>query len=576
MINFYICNEDYSIAFEYLNIAMDICLEYIIYQTEDLKDGVFTFDKSKIKDSNEKKSFKINNIKRIIPNIIFIFLYRSICYENIGKITNAVKCDYQSIWFLNHFYSKKFRYIYYLIKNILEKRNELKNALIFLEKKIKYYEIKRKRNKKEENSKEEIEKKKKSKSLFSVKFNNLVKKLENLKINEIDLVNKFEEKKNLKDANSHYIESKDKNIFLYGIRLYNTYLREDFRPIMNTMNKIKTLDFDYQEKEKIQKFLKRAYFEQNQRNIRLNLMNQQKNKSYLSIPNNNQKIKIKRNILKKRVFSDNFRNTTFIRNENNIRANSMKNKTIDSIKNLNKNESLDVIQEIKIRKIPKYKIIKLTSICDGREVYKENETLNKFFNKRYLAKRAFVKKLEDRELLFQKHILREKNHPKIPFTPYNKEIIKNKVRNKYLEILSLSTTNPQVWRENVTREEYRRIRKFNRLENAAICSLNKSALTKFKEEEKKMKKNKLIFFEEKDNNNNKLKANDENKSMIEKLNSNLELINQRENIETKNFQKLYNENKKYIRHRNERNSSFLIKKEKEKEKEKEEENYLND
>ena len=62
--------------------------------------------------------------------------------------------------------------------------------------------------------------------------------------------------------------------------------------------------------------------------------------------------------------------------------------------------------------------------------------------------------------------------------------------------------------------------------------------------------------------------------MIEKLNSNLELINKRENIETKNFQKLYNENKKYIRHRNERNSSFLIKKEKEKEKE--EENYSND
>ena len=99
---------------------------------------------------------------------------------------------------------------------------------------------------------------------------------------------------------------------------------------MNTMNKIKTLDFDYQEKEKIQKFLKRAYFEQNQRNIRLNLMNQQKNKSYLSIPNNNQKIKIKRNILKKRVFSDNFRNTTFIRNENNLRANSMKNQTINN------------------------------------------------------------------------------------------------------------------------------------------------------------------------------------------------------------------------------------------------------
>ena len=264
LINLLICNNDYFTAFEYLNILMDMCLKDIIYQSKDISDGVRKFDKDKYKyDISDNDLYEMSRLKGIVLNIIYVFLYRSICYENIGKMINAVKCDYQSIWFLNHFYSKKFRYIYYLIKNILEKRNELKNALIFLEKKIKYYEIKRKRNKKEENSKEEIEKKKKSKSLFSVKFNNLVKKLENLKINEIDLVNKFEEKKNLKDANSQYIEGKDKNIFLYGIRLYNTYLREDFRPIMNTMNKIKTLDFDYQEKEKIQKFLKRAYFEQN-------------------------------------------------------------------------------------------------------------------------------------------------------------------------------------------------------------------------------------------------------------------------------------------------------------------------
>ena len=176
-----------------------------------------------------------------------------------------------------------------------------------------------------------------------------------------------------------------------------------------------------------------------------------------------------------------------------------------------------------------------------------------------------MKKLEEREIIFQKHVLREKNHPKIPFTPYNEEIIKRKVKNRCQEILSLSTTNPQSWKENMTREEYRKIRIFNRLESAAICSLDGSALMKFKEEEKKMKKNKFIFFDE--NENHKIKVNDENKSMIEKLNFNLEQIDQRESIETKNFQKLYEENKKYIKHRSERNSPFLLRKEKEKEKE---------
>ena len=91
-----------------------------------------------------------------------------------------------------------------------------------------------------------------------------------------------------------------------------------------------------------------------------------------------------------------------------FKSSSTKNKTVNILKNLNKNEPLDEIKEIKEspkRKIPKYKVIKLTSICDGHEVYKENEELNKFFNKKYLAKRAYIKKLEERELLFQKYVL---------------------------------------------------------------------------------------------------------------------------------------------------------------------------
>ena len=78
-----------------------------------------------------------------------------------------------------------------------------------------------------------------------------------------------------------------------------------------------------------------------------------------------------------------------------------------------------------------------------------------------------------------------------------------------------------------------------------------------------MRKNKYITLDE--NDNSKLKIEKGNKSMIEKININLEEINQRESIENKNFRKLYNENKKYIKHRNERNSSFLRRKEREKE-----------
>ena len=573
LIQYYICNEDYHNAFEYLNIVMDMCFKNIIYQTKDLNDGIYKFDKNQKGYNKEEKLYDTKNFKRIVINVVMIFLYRSICYENIGNIINAIKCDYQSIWFLNHFYSNNFKYIYNLSKSILDKRNELKNAITFIQRKIKYLEQKQKNRKKEKDGKEERNHQKKSKSLFSRKFKGLVNKLENLKIPEVDLVNKFEEKKNLKGLNSQNIEGKDKNNFLYGIRLFNTYLREDFRPILDSMEKIKSFDLDYQTQEKIQKFVRKIYFDQNQRNIKLNSLKQNNKNLYLSLPDCSQKIKIKKNILKNSSISTKNINTktrifSAISRSNfipNLRSNSTKNKSLEIIKKLNKEKSLESIQEIKKRKIPKYKVIKLTSICDGKEVYKENETLNRFFNKNYLAKRAYIKKLEDRELIFQKYVLREKNHPKMPFIPFNKELIKQKAENKYKKILSLSVTNSQIWKENITKEEYHKIKVYNRLENIAIGSLNKSALIRFKEEERKMRQNQFNIIDESDN--SKLNIDKGNKSMIEKLNYNLDEINQRENIETKNFQKLYEGNKKYIKHRNERNSSYLMRKKQENENE---------
>ena len=579
LVQFNICNENYFTAFDYLNIVMDMCFKSIIYQTRDLNDGVYVFDKNKYVNNLENKIYNIHSMKRITSTIFLVFLYRSICYENIGNIINAIKCDYQSIWFINHFYSNNFKYIYFLVKNILEKRSEFKNAITFIQKKIKYLENKQKNKKKEKDGKNERDHQKKSKSLFSKKFKKLVKKLENLKIPEVDLVNKFEEKKNLKGLNNQNIEGKDKNNFLYGVRLFNTFLREDFRPVIDNMKQIKSFDMDYQTQEKVQKFVRKLYFDQNQRKIKLNLLSSHKKNLHLSLPDFKPTIKIKKNILKKnrsmstkntlnnkRIFSAISRSNSFISNENNLRSNSTKNKSIDITKNFNLKKPLESIQEIKRRKIPKVKVIKLTSICDGKEVYKENEELNRFFNRNYLAKRAYIKKLEGRELLFQKYVLREKNHPKIPFVPYNKELMKQMVENKYHKILSLSVSNPQTWKENITKEEYHKIKVFNRLENIALSSLNNSALVKFKEEEKKMRENKFKYITIDDEVDNSVgKINKGNKSMIEKLNFNLDEINQRESIEIKNFQKLYEENKKYIKHRDERNSSYLLRKRKEQE-----------
>ena len=55
------------------------------------------------------------------------------------------------------------------------------------------------------------------------------------------------------------------------MRLYNTYLREDFRPIIDNMKKINSYDIDYHTQEKIRKFVRKISFEQNEQNIKLKI-----------------------------------------------------------------------------------------------------------------------------------------------------------------------------------------------------------------------------------------------------------------------------------------------------------------
>ena len=163
-----------------------------------------------------------------------------------------------------------------------------------------------------------------------------------------------------------------------------------------------------------------------------------------------------------------------------------------------------------------------------------------------------------------KYILRVKNTSKIPYEPFNKELVNKKAIATYEKLRALSVST-QFWKENITKEEYRRIRIFNRLESSVISSLNNSAYIKYKEEEKKQRR--IMYMNLNKINTPKILNNGGNKSVIEKLNLNLEELEQRKDIEIKNFKKLVLENNKYIKHRDERNSSYLLRKEREKEQE---------
>ena len=589
-----IYNEDYFSCIDYLDIAMNICLKYIIFHTPDLLDGVFIGDKKKLlplktMNNNSRLNKKIENeiensfgdkkLKKVIINIVHIYFYRGICYENFGKIKNSIKSYIQCLWFLKHFFVNNFKSLSHLIKNILDKSLELKETIDFLDKKIKYYEhlqLKIKNINKTDN--------KDSKNnqyiniFYSKKFKELVNKLDKLKIYEIDTVNRFDLKKNIKGLNFVKRDGIDKNIFLSDLRLLNSYLREDFREIIDKMSKIKTYDMDYPTREKIQKLIRKIYFEQNQKKIGIkqkkindkNLLattlsfkrlNPYKNKSQnpnIDIKNNryNSINNLRNSFQKVRTRS------AFLLEKNRkiIPSYSWKSFSKKETININKSFTKEKVNSKKYFKkkqlLKKSKYSRLKSACTSQKIkiYEENKELNNFFNKKYIAKRNYIKKLEDRELHFQKSILRLKNTPKTPMPIYNKEIIKQNVNEIYQNKIVFLFSNPITnWRDNLSDEEVKKVMKYDKLENSVFKSLDNKAFAKYKEEEnkQKIKQNNLDGF-----NWSVKNANNNNKDLIGKLTMGLEALRQKEIIENKNYKKLLKENKKHIKYRKEKKIKY--------------------
>ena len=629
LIKLLIGNEDYFSAIEYSNQVMDICLKHIIYNTNDIRDGVFMGDKIKLhylinnkediemnknKYQNEvENSFGHKKIKKIIIHIVLIFLYRGICYENIGKIKNSIKCYYQCLWFIHHFFYDSYKSLLYLIQNILDRSLEFKEIIDYLLKKINYYKRIKMMNK--TGSKSDSDKEEKNdkdifiNSIYVKKFKGLIKTLSKLKIKEIDTENKFDVKKNIKGLDGKKRGGSYKNIFLSDIRLLDTYLREDFKYILDDMNKIKSYDLDYQTKDKIQKFLRRIYFEQSQNKIKNNKKNNKSNTIYLSSISkrsaNKNKIFLKRkesaescrinnnkkNVLKsylipskkdsavstsiqfnkspkKRYILQNFSNSS-----KNNRANSAfyrekiisfeipKNKKFEKISspnsiNLSKNNNSRKLKKDLLKN--KYKSSRLNSAKNIYNMEERDKDLNKFFNKKYIQKRKFIQKLEDREYKYQKLFLRMKDTPKMPVLKYNKELIKQNVNQCFQKIMSLFLSNPINWKENFSPEEIKNIKKYDKLEHEMISSLNNAALIRFQNEEKKQKEK-----EKSHNQNYKLNdsfglgnINDNNKNVINNIDNKIEELNARENIENNNYKKLQIKNRKYLKYRNQRKQNI--------------------
>ena len=634
-----ISNHDYLSAINYINIITKICLEHLVYNVEDLSEGVFIDDKNRpviIKKKKDniilslkeqeiemEKSYGDKNIKKIIVNLIILFYYRGICYENMGKINYSIKSYYQIIWLNNKFFYHSLQKSSLLFQNTLEKSIELKYILDYVMRRIRFYDrisffLKRQLDKKE---KKENEKDIMYQNLFnSDKLIKLENKLLNLNINEVDTINRFDIKKNIKEPNGRKREGVYKNIFMSDTRLLNSYLREDFRHIIDNMSKIKILDIDITTREKMQKLLRGIYFDQSLRkfkaknktiNIKTNYTtNVTKNinvtskiikdnkRGYNTICNAkyqfNKKDIIPTDITKKKVISS---ENTFRIMQTNATNNYSKKYISPDISRTNRPKSSLVgnrEKSLETRKIntrifmpissaknhidyktktiitpiekqkhknisssimkSNYNKIRTESMRLFKKIPTENKDLNKFFNKKYLTKRNYIKFLEERDLKFQKCILKIKKEQKPKNENLTKEKMKKKAEELFKRVMGIYLTNPSNWKTGRTKSTDKNTKLYEKLQNTLISSLDNVAIIKYNIEKNK-ERNKVRPMTEQMNSSNEY-INLINNNIISEINNKIEEIKQREMIEIKNYKKLLNNNN-YMRTGWENDKNFL-------------------
>ena len=110
----YITNEDYKNALLILYEAIKICFKQILFQIQDIYMGFFIGEKEdiKVRDKSDLDKLKDSRMKRTILNIIIIFLYLGICYENMSNIKKATAFYKQCEWFTRIFLLKDNNGIY--------------------------------------------------------------------------------------------------------------------------------------------------------------------------------------------------------------------------------------------------------------------------------------------------------------------------------------------------------------------------------------------------------------------------------------------------------------------------------
>ena len=540
----YIANNDFSSAIEYLNNAIEISMKIIVFNVDDIYNGVLYKINENIIKKNES-SLNDLQLKKIFINIIIIFLYKGICYENFGNIKKAGRCYKQCDWMAKKFLKIEEDELFIsFIKNLNEKVIECNYIYDFIIKKSNDAEKRILLNNQTMNNNENMKKIIDYSKYYAsnVRYRELIKKLDNLKIREIDTVSRFSQKKNIKCPGLNSRAGEDKNLYLSNIRLIQAYLRNDFKSIIIKMDKVKLFDLDYSIRERIQKKIYRLNFEKimkEKKEMNNELLKKKGIRTFLNKSINNKKDK-RSSSIRYTKSNANIRqnksipkicctpNSKSMRDEYPSNLNESQNYNSNDKKNLNKT-SLDnnILNKDKEKDKIKVKYAKnkfFTLFKENNLKIKEINTerkMNLFFNRNYLRKRDFIKSIEEKELKFQKLYLLSKSKPNPPLPTTEELAIKRSAYNTFNLLKTLVNVN------SINNDEKNSVYEDeSKIDNSMCKSLNYKTLENYLEKKRKKK--------EKNNKDNIIYRNDDevcknNKNILDKLNENINIINEIQN-----------------------------------------------
>ena len=323
--------------------------------------------------------------------------------------------------------------------------------------------------------------------------------------------------------NSSENNLKYKSYVLSNLRLLDDYCSKDFKETIYSMEKIKLMDFDISEKEKIQKILEKKQnnfsFEHNLKKCKTNIKSLNSNKK------NNYYLKKRKFLIKDmpKLFMKIDKNKTkSLNQEDNLNESLKKNNSFFD----KKNRSF-IFNSYKLKKISscpnllKKKLIKhikqensLTS-SNSKKIERLEIKGNHFeLSNSYKNKKLFINSLRDRETAFLKKLLQIKSEEKlVEIEDFDLNKIKRVVNEKFNFIKNNNSISEETLKDQINKV----LNKKYKLKQKTMKNISDNNLFTTNILNKTMKQKKKCFYFE-----NKESSNSYNRSIIENINLNLE------------------------------------------------------